>query len=646
MPGNVITETWLAYAFERPLAIERVRAALGRVGAHYGAQLAEPPPLRASLGDTDGLALWRHDDDGSRWPAWAEGDGIVVAATAAPAGWRRVVGEVGAAEAALPLGRALAERPQRLAELVPPFVIGIREASAGPGAASGRLTIVNDFAGAGRIYEKRLEPADGTLGAEGWVWSNRLGALPIFAGTEPEPDERGWALFAAAGWFIADATPIRGTTKVAPGTAIVVRAGAGGAGAHVHHHQTRAAGELAGQHEVYFRGAVDEAANQAIGLARDLAELFDEPPTVDLSGGRDSRISAAGAVAANIDCRFSTGDQEPGEVEIAKRLVETAPHRLEHLVTRPETDPDDDLRRRVRAIHLVHDGMRNPQEIRRPMPLPLPVEPTRPTISGHGGEIAHGFYYPSPKKLSEVRKGGEEGLVDRLEQAARQKHAAAHRGAYRAYRSEVESALDQGRRHGLAGADLLDYFYLVHRLAYRSGLGARSGRYSACATPAFVRAAFDLTPEQRLDGKLHLELIARLVPEWSEVPFFEPGDAGPAAGDPPGADLGEARPRRGGRGDDRRRQGLARALSPPPRARGVEGRPPGQGPSALGGDLQPDRLARGLRGAPARAGPRRHRGARRRAPHPSLRPPSAVIVQRGLWATSHGWPSGSTNTEL
>ncbi len=527
MPGNVITETWLAYAFERPVSPERVREALGRVGSHYGAQLAEPPPLHASLGDTDGLALWRHDDDGSRWPAWAEGEGIVVATTAAPVGWRRVVGEVGAAEAAVPLGRALAERPERLAELVPPFVIGIREASAGPGAASGRLTIVNDFAGAGRIYEKRLEPTDGALGAQGWVWSNRLGALPIFAGQEPQADERGWALFAAAGWFIADATPIRGATKVAPGTAIVVRAGAGGAGAHLDRHQTGGAGELVGPHEVYFRGTVDEAASQATGLARDLADLFDEPPAVDLSGGRDSRVSAAGAVAADIDCRFATGDQEPGEVEIARRLVETAPRPIEHLVTSPETDPDDDLRQRVRAIHLVHDGMRNPQEIRRPMPLPLPVEPTRPTISGHGGEIAHGFYYPSQKKLSEVRKGDEAAVVDRLEEAARQKHAAAHRAAYRAYREEVEHALDEGRRHGLVGADLLDYFYLVHRLAYRSGLGARSGRYSACATPAFVRAAFDLTPEQRLEGRLHTELIARLVPAWSEVPFFEPNDAGP-----------------------------------------------------------------------------------------------------------------------
>ena len=184
---------------------------------------------------------------------------------------------------------------------------------------------------------------------------------------------------------------------------------------------------------------------------------------------------------------------------------------------------------RVRAIHLVHDGMRNPQEIRRPMTLPLATGPIHPTISGHGGEIAHGFYYPSERKLAEVTQGGDGALVDRLEQAARQKHAAATDGAYRAYRAEVERALDEGRGHGLWGPELLDYFYLVHRLAYRSGLGARSGRYSGCATPAFVRAAFDLTPEQRLDGKLHTEIVERLVPEWSSVPFFEPEEEGAAA---------------------------------------------------------------------------------------------------------------------
>jgi hypothetical protein len=530
VPGNVITETWLAYAFDRPTQEEPVRAALGRVGDHYGSQLATPPPLRASGGPTHGLALWRHDDPGSRWRAWAQADGIAVATTAAPAGWRRVVGEVGAAEAAVPLGRALAERPERLAELCPPFVLGVREVTAGERqGGGGRLTIVNDFAGAGRIYELRFEAGEGDFAEGGWVWSNRLGALPVFAGQRPQADPHAWALFAAAGWFIADATPIAGAVKVPPGTAVVVEDVGGGAGAAttVTHHATNAAGELVHPHEVYFRGAVDEAANQGIALARDLADLFDAPPTVDLSGGRDSRISAAAAVAAEIDCRFTTGDQEPGEVEIAKRLVDLAPRRIEHLITRPETDPDDDLRERVRDIHLVHDGMRNPQEIRRPMPLPLPLEPAQPTMSGHGGEIAHGFYYPSPKKLAEVSEHGDAGAAERLEQAARQKHGAARRSAYRAYREEVERALAEGRRHGLVGPGLLDYFYLVHRLAYRSGLGARSARYSACTTPAFVRAAFDLSPEQRLDGKLHTELIVRLAPEWARVPFFEPDDAGP-----------------------------------------------------------------------------------------------------------------------
>jgi hypothetical protein len=527
--GNVITETWLAYAFEEPAPPERLSAALQRVGAHYGSQLTSPPPVRASTGRTEGMALWRHSGDGCRWPAWAEGDGLVVASTAAPAGWRRVVGEVGPAAAAIPLGRALVESPARLAELAPPFVLAIREPTLPPGNRPGRMVIVNDFVGAGRIYEMRYEPGDGTLGGAGYVWSNRLGALPIFVGVEPEADERAWELFAAAGWFIADATPIRGAAKVPPGTAITVRAGFSNTGAEVTHRTTHAAGELVQPHEVYFRGALDEAAGQASGLALDIADLYAEPVTVDLSGGRDSRISAAGAVAAGIECRFVTGDQEPGEVEIARRLVAAAPHPIEHRVTQPESNPDDDLRERVRAIHLVHDGMRNPQELRRPMPLPLVVEPIHPSISGHGGEIAHGFYYPSAKKLAEVQKAGESRIGDRLVDAARQKHAAAHSEAYSAYRAVVEEVLAEGRRHALVGPELLDYFYLVHRLAYRSGLGARSGRYSACATPAFVRAAFDLTPEQRLRGRLHAELIARLVPEWTEVPFFEPDASDPAA---------------------------------------------------------------------------------------------------------------------
>ena len=357
------------------------------------------------------------------------------------------------------------------------------------------------------------------------MWSNRLGALPIFAGAEPEPDERGWSLFAAAGWFIADATPIRGTTRWRRGRRSGCAPAPGAPARTSTTTVTRAAGELAGRHEAYFRGAVDEAANQAIGLARDLAELFDEPPTVDLSGGRDSRDlarpppSPPGSTAASPPAtRSPASSRSPSSWS-------TAPHPLEHLVTRPETDPDDDLRRRVAPSTWSTTGCETRRRSAGRWSC-RPVEPTRPTLSGDGGEIARGFYYPSPgcspRSKRAARRASPSGSSRRVAE-----HAAAHRDAYRAYRAEVERALDEGRRHGLAGAGLLDYFYLVHRLAYRSGLGARGGRYSACLTPAFVRAAFDLTPEQRLEGKLHHDLIARLAPAGSEAPLVEPADPDP-----------------------------------------------------------------------------------------------------------------------
>jgi hypothetical protein len=158
--ANIITETWLAYAFDRPARLDRVRRGLERVGAHYGPQVETPPPLRASAGELTGMALWRNDDAESRWPAWDEGGGFVVGSTGAPAGWERIVGDLAPRDAALPLAGVLHARPERAGELTPPFVVGIRE------PATEQLTIVNDFISAGRIYELRFE-ATGPLGPLG-----------------------------------------------------------------------------------------------------------------------------------------------------------------------------------------------------------------------------------------------------------------------------------------------------------------------------------------------------------------------------------------------------------------------------------------------------------------------------------------------
>ena len=256
-------------------------------------------------------------------------------------------------------------------------------------------------------------------------------------------------------------------------------------------------------------------------MAADFGRAWDAPIEISLSGGRDSRISAAAAVAAGIDATFSTTDQDPGEVEVVRELIAAAPVSMRHEIVHPEPEeaPEGGFAERVGAIHLVHDGLRNPQEVRRPTELPHSMR-LPPTLSGHGGELGHGFYYGRAKKLRRIKRAGADGPIEQLERNARRKHSAAVAEAYDEYLAECEATLAEGRAAGLEGPELLDWYYLAQRLPYRSGLGARSGRASACVTPAFVRGAFDLSPRQRLGAKLHRPVIAAAVPEWKRVRFF------------------------------------------------------------------------------------------------------------------------------
>ncbi len=503
---NYIEHTWLAWAYDDPRPVEATERALDRVGAHYGALYAEPLRRQASTGRRTGLVLWTREDERLRWPLFASAEGIATAYTSAPTGWGRVLGTSFSPDAPLGLARRLRADPDLLAELNPPFLVGLRD------EATEAMTIACDFVGAARLYEL----ASGGMR----VWSNRLGALPIFAGTRPEVDERAWSVLAATGWFLGEETALRGARKVPAASVITIEAERGGAW--VTPARSSAALELVAPRDADRERSADVAAEQARSLAAELDEMWSGSLAIDLSGGRDSRVSAAGAVAAGIKGTFQTVDLDPGEVEVARRLLARGPAGLEHVVRVAESPSEEDgLRERVGAYHLVHDGMLNPHSlIRGPLELPeagfLP-----PIISGHGGELGHGFYYGGPKKLRRAQRKDLEGLVAKLEKVARRKRDAATEGGFAAFREEARKALEEGRSRGLEGASLLDFYYLDQRLAYRSGLGARNDRASACATPGFVRACFDLEPAERLAGRLHPMVVERLVPEWSGVEIFE-----------------------------------------------------------------------------------------------------------------------------
>jgi hypothetical protein len=507
---NILEHTLLAYACERPLDFERVERGLQRVDRHVQQLFAEPLEHHADCDSGLGLAAWIRGDDRLRWPLWDESEKNAVAWTSAPTGWRRLIGPTPPERAARETGDALRADPSRLVDLDPPFVAGIRDTDS--------LTIVNDFIGVARLYEMRTP--------DGWVWSNRLAVLPLFAGVTPEPDETGWAILAAAGWFLGEYTPIRGCSKL-PGATVVGVVRSGDAQVEVEHRRTDAPSAVLAPRGRFAKRSAQPAIDAARDLAESVGQLWTIPPTVDLSGGRDSRVSAAAVVASGIDAQFRTGDIDPGETDVARSLIEAAPRPLRHKVTSPERgDPEDDLLERAANLHLIHDGARNPQSLlRNPIELPHAGH-QKPVISGHGGELAHGFYYGTKKKLRALGRARESDLVARLDRTARKRHDAGREEVYDVYRAEVLRTLQAGRDLGLKGANLLDYFYFAQRLANRSGLGTRNDRCSACSTSGFVRACFDLRPKQRLQAKLHKEIVGGLVPEWAGIPFFDPNTAG------------------------------------------------------------------------------------------------------------------------
>jgi hypothetical protein len=179
-----------------------------------------------------------------------------------------------------------------------------------------------------------------------------------------------------------------------------------------------------------------------------------------------------------------------------------------------------DIRERARNNHLLHDGMRHASKVKMNTAIP-PVRGSAAILSGHGGEIGHGFYYKTLEEIEGIRSQGERGIVERLVQSCRRKHDAGRRQIYEEARAGFERLLAAGREHGLEGVALLDWYYLMDRFAHRSGLAAHIQRVTVFSTPGFIGAAFALTPEQRTESVLHRELVARLVPDWSDVPFYQ-----------------------------------------------------------------------------------------------------------------------------
>src|SRR5690606_21664814 len=127
-----------------------------------------------------------------------------------------------------------------------------------------------------------------------------------------------------------------------------------------------------------------------------------------------------------------TSDVKAGEADIARDLVARSPRPVDHKVAWGQGKQKvhkKPLRDRARDLFLLHEGMRYAGRVRGRLTLPPPKQ-SQAVISGHGGEIAHGFYYPNKRKLAEAEADGDAGLLARLMTSVRRSHDAAGADAY------------------------------------------------------------------------------------------------------------------------------------------------------------------------------------------------------------------------
>ncbi|MEJ7876466.1 MAG: hypothetical protein WKF62_07380, partial [Solirubrobacterales bacterium] len=502
--GEKIDPTWLAFSFARMPSSETLDAGIARLKDHYGPLVDYPLEAQTAVAEGQGVVVVGDADSRCRWPFFAEGDDIAVTYAYVPSGFGNATGiSEPSPKAALALGAALVRDPGLTRHLAPPFAIAVLD------KRSGELLVVNDWIGAGRCLEVAFP--------EGRLWTNRAAAAHLFAGREARADSAAWRILAGAGWFMGRSTPIEGVEAVDAGSALRT------SGGKVDRHSLGVLPSLLASRSSY-KELRDRAAEDAISQVRLADALWEGQTSVDLSGGRDSRVVAAAALAAGSDAKVVTSDRTIGEADVALELMSRASGNLEHSLQKTDNEAallDRPLLERALNVHLLHDGMRHPQKVRGNQDLPR-KRPQRATLSGHGGAIAKGFYYSNRRELWRVRLSGNEERLRRVSKLFPKVQRLARRSCVDAAREAAQRTLEAADDAGLSGPERLEWFYLCDRFANRQGLASHAERLVLFAMPAFVEASFAMSPKDRMASRLHKDLVARFVPEWVDVGFFDP----------------------------------------------------------------------------------------------------------------------------
>lgn len=373
----------------------------------------------------------------------------------------------------------------------------------------GGLEAWNDVFGFGRAYVVQNEDFVAV--------GNHIGMVSLFSSRRLEVDVYGADLLAQVGFWPEDHSPIADVRRLGP--AEIVSVGR-------HDEVTRR--RYASDEEFYsyrenapdFEGV---AASMAV-LTSNIGEIAVQSPTVHLSGGQDSRVTAAAWLAGGKPASIQTVGTLQGEVDVANELMATmgteaelAERGLTHRVSYPSPGRIStfSIEDRLAKAMLLWDGDCAPANLKSAV-NPPPAR-ARLTIGGANGEVMHGIYYATPAMLEVARK--LDHPLDRVGKAfAGKVNTEESRVSTLQF---IENQKTFTRSLGHEDATALNVFQMHSKFRRWINAQLSSASFVLLLNPVFVRAGIDLTPEQRLDKVMQKALSRALIPAWEDVPYFK-----------------------------------------------------------------------------------------------------------------------------
>lgn len=499
----------LAYSLVVPSG-DRVAAGWQRVADYYG-QWSGLDVHHGVDAAGIGLHMWESSTSRVDWPAWQidEASGEAAATTYVPL---RGSGEW---PSPLSLMRSLAQQPRTVVSIAPPWggalLVPRQEA----------VHVFNDSLGVGRLF--RLDTPHGSF------LSNRPAVLPLFAGIRPAASQPGWQFTMGCDWAMGATTGYRDVTAVPPGAHIMLRP-AKPPTVECLSLQQRLPGLFARRSALSDPDHLDLVVSDLQDAARSVARLWpSERPTVNLSGGRDSRVVAAAFLTAGVDVRLHTHDAAPGEVDVAASLVSLVQggvdHHIETSTSARATPVEPAVLPRAQQWHRFGESLRPSSFLWHQPPSTL-CDVTGLVIGGGGGEVAHGFYYPSHSTVASWAGVSDVDVIVREATEFLDTRLCLRRGLRPKTHTQIvdhfHDVLTTAVAAGVSDVRILDYFYLDERLRRWGLIAERLGIVSPLLMPAYVQAALSMRPEERLANQLHLALLDRMIPAWAQVPFYQP----------------------------------------------------------------------------------------------------------------------------